>query len=81
MVSIQENKTYFVSSLLRLPHGVVKEEPTASFCQINYVNINGVEWKLNNTAYLKLLYITGGLLLVRYKRDEWIQIVGFLIAK
>jgi len=45
MVVIQEHKTYFVSSRLPLPHGVGEEEPTATFCQINYVNINGVKWK------------------------------------
>jgi hypothetical protein len=38
MAVIQENKTYFVSSRLHLPHGVGEEEPTATFCQINYVN-------------------------------------------
>jgi hypothetical protein len=81
MVVIQENKTYFVSSRLRLPHCVGEEEPSATFCQINYVNINGVKWKLKNTAYLKFLYITDGMLLVRYRRNEWSQFVSVLIAK
>jgi hypothetical protein len=72
MVVIQENKTYFVSSRLHLPHGVGGgEEPTATFCQINYININGVKWKLKNATYLKFLYITDGVLLVRYRRNEW----------
>jgi hypothetical protein len=56
MVVIQENITYFVSSRLHLPHCVMEEEPTATFYQINYVNMNGVKWKLKNTAQLKLLY-------------------------
>jgi CRISPR/Cas system CMR-associated protein Cmr3 (group 5 of RAMP superfamily) len=81
MVVIQENKTYFVSSRLHLPHGVGEEELTATFCQINYVNINGVKWKLKNTAYLKFLCITDCLLLVRYRRNEWRQFVGVLVAK
>jgi len=63
MVVIQENKIYFVSSRLHLPHDVGEEEPTATFCQINYVNINGVKWELKNTAYLNFLYITDGVLL------------------
>jgi len=45
MVVIQEHKAYIVRSRLHLPHGVGEEEPTATFCQINYVNINGVKWK------------------------------------
>jgi len=69
MVVIQKNKTYFVSSMLHLPHCVGKEEPTATFYQINYVNINGIKWKLKNTAYLKFLYITDGVVLVRYRRN------------
>jgi len=81
MVVIQENKTYFLSSRLHLPHVVGEEEPTATFCQINYVIINGVKWKLKNTEYLKFLYITDGVLLVRYRRNEWSQFVGVLIAK
>jgi hypothetical protein len=71
MVVIQENKTYFVSSRLHLPHGVREEEPTATFCHINYVIINGVKWKLKNTTYLKFLYITDVVLLVRYGRNKW----------
>jgi len=81
MVVIQENKTYFVSSGLHLPHGVREEESTPTFCQINYVNINGVKWKLKNTSYLKFLYITDGVLLVRYRRNEWCQFVDVQIAK
>jgi len=57
MVVIQENKTYFVSCRLQLPHGVGEEEPTAPFYQINYVHINGVRWKLKYATYLKFLYI------------------------
>lgn len=41
MVVIQGHKTYFVSYRLHLPHGVGEEEPTATFCHINYMNING----------------------------------------
>jgi len=37
----QEHKTY-VSSMLHLPHGFREVEPTATFYQINYININGV---------------------------------------
>jgi len=48
---------------------VWEEKPTATFCQINYVNINGVKWKLKNAAYLKFPYITDGVLLVRNKRN------------
>jgi hypothetical protein len=81
MVVIQENITYFVSSMLHLPHGVGEDEPTATFCQINCININGVKWKLKNATYPKFLYITGGVLLARYRRNEWIQFAGVLIAK
>ena len=38
-VVIQENKTPLFSSRLHLPNGVMEEEPTATFCQINYVNV------------------------------------------
>jgi len=81
MVVIQENKTYFVSCRLHLPHGVGEEEPTATFFQINYVNINGVKWKLKNATYLEFLYIKDGMLLVRYGRNERTQFVGVVIAK
>jgi len=81
MVVIQETKTCFVSSGLYLPYGVVEEAPTATFCQISYVNINVVKWKLKNTAYLKFRYITDGVLLVRYGKNDWNQFVGVLIAK
>jgi len=40
MVVTQEHKTYFVSSRLRLPHGLREVSP--AFCHINYVNINWV---------------------------------------
>ena len=66
---IQENKTYFVSSGLHLPNGVGEEEPTATFCQLNYVIINGVKRKLKNATYLKFLYVTDSVLLVRYRRN------------
>ena len=72
MVVIQKNETQFVSSRLHLPHCVGEEER---------ININGVKWKLKNTAYLKFLYITDGVLLVRYRRNKWSQFVGVLIAK
>jgi hypothetical protein len=81
MFVIQEHKTYFVSSRLRLSHCVGEEEPTATLCQINYVNINGVKWKLKNATYLKFLYIKDGVLLFRYRRNDWSQFVGVLIAK
>jgi len=42
IVVIQENKTPFLSSRLHLVYGVGEEEPTATFCQINYVNISGL---------------------------------------
>jgi len=45
MVVIQEHKTRFVSSRLHLPRGVGEEEPTATFCRINYININGIKCK------------------------------------
>jgi hypothetical protein len=70
MVVIQINKTYFVSSRLHLLHGVREEEPTDTVCQIKYVNINGVKWKLKNATYLKFLCITDGMMLVRYSRNE-----------
>jgi CRISPR/Cas system CMR-associated protein Cmr3 (group 5 of RAMP superfamily) len=81
MAVIQEHKTYFVRSRLHLPHGVGKEEPTAAFCQINYININGAKWKLKNATYIKFLHITDGVLLVRYRRNDWSKFVGILIAK
>ena len=77
MVVIQKNKTYSLSSRLHLPHGVWEEEPTATFCQINYVNMNGVKWKLKNAAYLKFLYITDGVLFVGYRRNEWRNFLVF----
>jgi hypothetical protein len=81
MVVIQENE-YFMSFRVHLLHGVGEEEPTATFCQINYININGVKWKLKSATYLKFLCITDGvLLLVRYRRNEWSKFVGVLIAK
>jgi hypothetical protein len=42
MVVTQEHKTYYVSPMLHLPHGFREVEPTATFYQTNYVNINGV---------------------------------------
>jgi hypothetical protein len=75
---IQENKTYFVSSRLHLPHGMGEEEPTATFCQINYVNINGVKWKWKNATYFKFLYIKNGVLLVRYRRSRLVKEILFL---
>jgi hypothetical protein len=42
MVEIQEHKTYFVSSRLRLPHGLGEVEPIGTFCHVTYVNINGL---------------------------------------
>jgi hypothetical protein len=69
MVVIQEHKTYFVSSRLNLPHGVGEKEPTATFCHINYININGVKWKWKNATYFKFLYTKDSVLLVRYRRN------------
>jgi hypothetical protein len=60
---------------------VGEEEPTDTFCQINYITIHGVKWKLKNATYLKFLYITDDVLLVHYRRSEWSQFVGVLIAK
>ena len=81
MVMIQGNKTYFLSSRLHLPPGVREEEPTVTFCQINYLNINGRKWKLKNATYLKLLYITDCVLLVLYCRNEWSLCVSVLTAQ
>ena len=71
MVVIQESKPYFMSSRLHLLHGVGEEDPTATFCQKNYIYINGVKWKLKNATYPKFLFITDGMLLVLYRRNEW----------
>jgi hypothetical protein len=60
---------------------VGEEEPTTTFCQINYVNIDGAKWKLKNATYLKFLYITDGVLLVHYRKKEWSQLVSVLIAE
>ena len=81
MVVIQENKMYFVSSRLHLPHGVGEVEPTSTFRQITYVNINGVKWKWKNATYFKSLYIKDGVLRVRYRRNGWSQFVDVRIAK
>ena len=81
MVVIQEHITYFVSTRLHLPYDVGEEEPTATFCQINYVNINGVKWKWKNSTYFKFLYIKDDMLLVCYRRNEGSQFVGVPIAK
>jgi hypothetical protein len=40
MVSAQENKIYFRSSRLRLPHDVGEVEYIAAFCHINRMNLN-----------------------------------------
>ena len=77
MVVIQEHETYFVSSGLHLPHGMGVEELTATFCQINYVNINGVKWKWKNATYLKFPSIKDGVLLVRYRRSWLVQDILF----
>jgi hypothetical protein len=69
-----------MSSRLHLPRGVGEEEPEATFCQISFVNISGVKWKLKNATYLKFLYITDGVLLVSCRRNEWSQFVGVLKA-
>jgi hypothetical protein len=58
-----------------------EEEATVTFCQINYINISGVKWKLKNTAQLKFLYITDGVLLVHYRRNAWNHFFSVLIAK
>jgi len=80
MAVIQENKTYFeLKVILTLWCG--EEEPTATLCQINYININGVKWKLKNATYLTFLYITDGMLLLHYRRNEWSQFVCVLIAE
>ena len=80
MVVIQEKKTYFASSMLNLPHGVREEEPTATFCQINYVNMGlSGNWREQHT--LNSYISQDGVLLVRYRRNEWSQFVGVLIAK
>jgi hypothetical protein len=42
---------------------------TYSYFLPNYVNIIRVKWKLKNATYLKFLYITDGVLLVRYGRN------------
>jgi len=56
-------------------------EPTGTFGHITYLNINEVKWKWKNTTYFKVLYITDGVLLFRYRRNRWSQSVGALIAK
>jgi len=78
---IQKHKTYFVSSRLHLPHGLGEVEPTATFCHVIYVNINGVKWKWKNATYFKFLYIKEGVLFVRYRRNGCSQFVGVLTAK
>ena len=37
-------------------------------------------WKMKNATYIKFLYIKEGVLLVRYRRNDWIQFVGVLIV-
>jgi hypothetical protein len=69
MVVVQEHKTYLVSSRLHLPHGIGEEEPTANFCHINYININGVKRKWKNAIYFKFIYIKDGVLLARHRRN------------
>jgi len=81
MVVIQVNKTYFCELQVTLTPWCEEEEPTAAFCQINYVNNNGIKWKWKNTTYFKLLYIKDGMPLVCYRRNGWSQFVGVLIAK
>ena len=69
MFVIQGHETHYVRCRLRLPHGVGEEEPTTTFCHINYININGVKWKWKNATYFKFLCIKDGELLVCYRRN------------
>jgi len=41
---------------------------------------NGVKWKWKNASYLKFLCMKEGVLLVRYRRNEWSQFIGVLIV-
>jgi len=67
MVVIQEHKTHFVSSRLHLPHCVWggEEEPTATFCHINYISVwfsgNGIMQHTLNSCISKMaccLFVT-----------------------
>jgi len=58
-----------------------EEEPTATFCQIKYVNNDGVKWKWKNATHFEHHYIKDGVPLVRYRRNGWSQFVGVLMAK
>jgi hypothetical protein len=80
MVVIQENKTYFLSSMLHLPHGVGEVEPTATFRHITYVNINGVSGNGRLQRTLNFLYQIW-LATCSLRRNGWSQFVGVLIAK
>jgi len=81
MIVIQGHKTYFVSSWLHLPHHLWELELTATFCHINYININGVKWKWKNATYFKFLHIKDGVLPVRHRRNGWSELASVLIAK
>jgi len=79
MVVIKEN--IFLSSRLHLPHGVGGRGTYSYFLPNKLRKYQWSKWKLKNTAYLKFLYITDGLLIIRYRRNEWSQFVGVLIAE
>ena len=58
MVVIHEHKTYFVSFMLHLPHGLGQVELTAAICHLNYVNIMGLtgNGRMQHTLNLYTVY-------------------------
>jgi hypothetical protein len=80
MIVTEEHKT-FCELKVSLTPWCGKEEPTATFCHITYVNINWVKCKWKITTYFKFLYIKDGVLLVRYRRNGLSEFVGVLTAK
>jgi len=70
MVLIQENKTFFELSFTLTPWCGGRR--TYSYFLPNKLRkYQWGKWKLKNMICFKFLYITDGVLLVLYRRNEW----------
>ena len=79
MVVIQENKTFFLA--LGYTYPLVWGKKTYTYFLSNKLRkYQWGNWKLKNKTYLRFLYITDGVLLVCYRRNEWRQFGGVLVA-
>jgi hypothetical protein len=69
MAVTQENKTYFVSSRLHLPHGMGGSGTYSYFLPNKLRKYQLGKWKWKNVTYFQFLHIKYGALLVRYRRN------------